>query len=296
MHKSGSISEWLSIYQLPIGAIGFCIAQMLIILRRLGNQEAIELAEKADKKHDVAAQLKYDWEQLKEQDPVASEGTREVDDRIDRTLSLIHQGAEVYTGLEGSSRKKQLADEFVDELFPSGVFPITSMSFTEQHDAVVTLTDRLNGEFSEHVDELELRPLVDQLENLNDEFGDLLEADADRVVYDEVEAAYKEAEEAFHRLIVQVMGDYADDMETFNEVMAPVHKQTELMRRHLQRRGSAPPIDPETGEPVEPNDEGDTPVNDGGSPEESDGESSGQSDSESSGQSDGESSGNGENN
>jgi hypothetical protein len=252
---------------------------MLVILRRLGNQEAIELAEKADKKHSVAAQLKYDWEQQKQQDPVANDGARELDDEIDRTLSLIYQGAEVYTGIKAESRKSELADEFIDELFPSGVYPITSLSFAEQHDAVDTLLGRLNGEFTEHLEEMNLVELVDQLAELNDEFEELLEADADQVVYDEVEAAYREAEEAFHKVIVQVMGEYADDMETFNEVMAPVHKQTELMRRHLRRNGGRPAIDPETGEPVDPSGDGNTPVNDGGSPE-NDGESSGQTDDE----------------
>ncbi len=280
MHKSGSISEWLSIYQLPIGAIGFCIAQMMVILRTLGNQEAIELAEKADKKHDRAAQLKYHWEQQKEQDPVASEGARELDDEIDRTLSLIHQGAEVFTGLNEDSRQKELAEELIGELFPSGVYPITSMSFAEQHDSVEFLVERFDGEFEEHVDELNLRALVEQLRELNDEFGGKLRADTEQIVYDEVEAAHREAEEAFHQLIARLMADYANEMETFNEVMAPVHKQTELMRRHLKRRGSTPEIDPETGEPVEPSGDGNEPVNDGGSSEGDDGDSSEQSDSE----------------
>ena len=93
--------------------------------------------------------------------------------------------------------------------------------------------------------------LVEQLESLNDEFGGRLEPHRDGVSYDEVETAYVELEDAFHRLLITVMHDYCTDMETLNEVLSPVQDQTERTRRHLTTRGSIPEVDPETGEPIE---------------------------------------------
>jgi hypothetical protein len=243
--------EMLDIYKHPIEAIGFIIMRMLEILKRLGNQQAIEVAERALEKQEKASALKYDWEQQKTQDPVTNEGAQEIDDRIDATLTNLKKGAEVFASVERETEQKKLAEEFLDGLFADGVYPITSLPFAEQYVTVRELLRRLNGEFSEHVDRLNLRTLVDQLERLNDEFGEVLEYDIDQVEYAEVEAAYEEAEEAFHKLLIQVMCDYKDDLETFDEVIAPFREQEERTRRMLKRRANLPEIDPETGEPVE---------------------------------------------
>jgi hypothetical protein len=106
----------------------------------------------------------------------------------------------------------------------------------------------------------------------------------DLVSYDEVEAAHTEAQNPFHGLVAQVMADYYEEMETFNRIMEPVWEQTERTRRGYQRRGEAPPVDPESGEPLEPTGEGDNPDGegqpDGGTNSPGDGESDGQPDSQ----------------
>lgn len=243
--------EMLDIYKHPIGAIGFIVMRMLERLERLGNQQAVEIARRAREKQKKANALQYDWEQQKKEDPITNEEAQQLDDRIDATLTSLKTGAEVFTTIEQQTEQKQLAEEFLDGLFADGVYPITSQRFTVQHSMVDHLVSRLDGEFSEHVDRLNLRALVDQLARLNDEFGEALRFDIEQVEYAEVEAAYDEAEEAFHKLLIQVMCDYKDDLETFDEVIAPFKEQEERTRRMLKRRANLPEIDPETGEPID---------------------------------------------
>ncbi len=270
MKHTERIGELFAIYQFALGAIAYCITVMRNLLDDLGNQEAVEVAEKAKRKCDEARQLEYDWEQQKQDDPLTRPEAKALDDEIDSTLSRVMQVAEAFAESSRETRKSRLADELLDAVFPSGVYPITSKPFDEQNYAVDELLQRLNGEFSEHVQVVGLESLVEELEDLNQEFSEELNTTGEAVAYKEVEAARADAEDAFHRLIAKVMYDYGNDMETFNRVMEPLHEQTERTRRSLKRSGRIPEVDPETGEPVEQPSEDGQP--DGGSPEDSSGD------------------------
>ncbi len=298
--KYESVSDLTSLYQFPLGAVMYCVVRIRTALEALGDAKAVQLADEVEQKVDRARTLQYDWEKQKRIDPMRREGAKRLDNQIDQTLSSIARVAEEFASVDVATETSRLADELGSDLFPTGVFHITSKSFAEQHLTVDELLGRLNNEYGGHVDELNLRGMVDRLEELNEEFGEVIEPASDEVDYDEVEAAKVEAEEAFHLLIARVMADYGTDMETFNRIMKPVREQTEWARRQYRRRGRVPEVDPETGEPIErqePTGEedgpSDQPRNDGGS---SDGEPDGGSDGgsgdgggESSGETDGDS-------
>jgi hypothetical protein len=267
MKHTERIGELFAIYQFALGAIAYCLTVMRDILDELGNQEAVELAEMAIRKCERARQLEYDWEQQKQNDPLTRPEAKALDDKIDSTLSRLMQVAEAFADSNRETRESRLAGEMLDDLFPSGVYPITSKPFDEQNYAVDELLERLNGEFSEHVRAVGMESLVEELDDLNEQFSEELNTTGEAVAYKEVEAARADAEDAFHRLIAKVMYDYGDDMETFNRVMEPVHEQTERTRRSLKRSGRIPTIDPESGEPVDEAPEDGQP--DGGSPEDS---------------------------
>jgi hypothetical protein len=284
-----------AMYKYPLNAIGFIVLRMFEILQEVGNQEALEAARKARTKFERASELRYDWEQTKNESPVTNEGAQAIDDEIDVTLTHLKKGAETFTALKAQTEEKELAEEFLDELFAEGVYPITSQPFAEQYTTVRHLLQRLNGRFAEHVEKLNLTTLVDQLEELNQQFADAIKFDVEQVTYDEVQAAEAEAEEAFHKMLIRVMCDYKDDLETFHQIMAPLHEQRARMKRLLKDRANVPPIDPESGEPRDPNEglpeepdnegqnDGGSPENDGGSPENDD--STNDDNSESDGQS-----------
>lgn len=98
--------------------------------------------------------------------------------------------------------------------------------------------------------------------------------------YDEVEKAKVEAQDAFHMVVGHLLCTYGDDRETFQRVMEPINDQSRRTRRQVQRRGTVPPVDPETGEPVEPGEQGENPTggqNDGGQPTDGSGTNDGES-------------------
>lgn len=259
MHKVERFPDWFNLYKISLGAIAYCLAEMMGILEDLGNQEAVEVAREAKVKQERASDMKLQWEQQRDEDPLRSEDATKIDNKIDSTLSNILQIAEGFAEAEMETEQKRLADEFVGDLFASGVFPITSKPFHDQHEAVNRLLDQIEDGYTEHLEKLNLQRLVGQLRELNDEFSQRLgSTQADRIEYDEVEAATVEAEDAFYKLLVKVMHDYADDMETFNEVVYPLREQLEWTRRHMKRRGTVPEIDPDSGEPVDENADGES--------------------------------------
>lgn len=268
--QTESRGDWLSSYSsYPLSALAYMNMHLKEELEERANKEAVQDAEEAIRLQERAITAEYDYDAQKDQDPMVREGAQELDNRIDTTLSQLLQAAEAFAALEAETRQKQLAEELIDELMPTGVYPITSKSFGEQHLAVDEMLGRLRGDFSEHIEVLSLDEIVEQLAELNEEFGEKVNRPGDTVTYDEVQAARAEAQDAFDRLLIKILHDYGDDLETLRDILEPVHDQERKMQRALKRTGQAQEVDPETGEPVEPNEQ-DSPGGgpaDGGSPE-----------------------------
>jgi hypothetical protein len=282
MSKFGRLAIFLALYKYSLGSLKYILTRTRERLEELGNQEAIELVDEALEKHEIAVDADYQWNQTKREDRLKRQGTVKLDDKIDETLSSILNVVEGFTKMPDGSEQCDCAEEIIEEFFPEGVYPVTSMPFDDQHTHVDGLVRRMREDYPDHMEELNLTGLVDRLDELNEEFGRKLDP-VGGVEYDEVQAAYTEAEDAFHRAFVNILDAYSDDMETLNYVLEPLMEQRELTRRYQKRRGSVPPVDPESGEPVEetdgqppgqPDGESDGPSNDGGS---GDGESDGES-------------------
>ncbi len=263
--------DWLDIYKFAVGSLMYCITRMREALDALGNTEAVAVADEAERVCKQARALEYDWEVQKQEDPFTRPEAKKLDDEIDSMLSSLMQAGEAFAATTPDSEQGRLAEEYLDGLFPTGVYHITSQTFEDQHLAVQELVERLNGPYTEHVEAMSLTHAVDRLEALNEEFGELLKETGRTVTYKEVQSARAEAHDAFHRLFIKVLHDYGDDLETLNEILTPVHTQTERTRRSLKRSGKMPEVDPETGEPV---DEPHREQNDGGSSSEAEGEES----------------------
>lgn len=291
------LAEIFDFYRFGLGALTYCVTQMRDTLERLGFEKGVEYADRAKQRLDEAADKKYAYKQDQTREPLErQEGAQEIDDEIDQSLSNLLQGLQVFTSLPEGTEKRTLAEEVIEDLFPEGVYPITSETFHNQNLMVDKVTNRLRNDYQRHLQTLGLTEIVDQIEDLNTEFTGLLEPENEGVDYDEVRAAHTEAEDAFHRLVAVVIGEYTDDMETLNEVMRPVLEQTERTRRHMKRRGTVPPADPESGESVTPDNQDPTDRGspDGGSP--NDGESAeGESSTEGGSPNDGDSSTDGDN-
>ena len=250
--KFERIGEGFNFYRHTPGSISYCATQMRATLEQLGNAEALERLDEVDKACLLARRKRYDWDQRKTMDLMRRQGSRKWDDRVDRTLGALARAPEPYASLVGESEVKRLAVEFGEKLFPAGVRPITTQRYEDQHASVKEILSRLDDEFADHVDKLHLGPIVEQLKEFNRHYGESLKIDSSGVSHSDVEASRVAAEEAFHKLLIKVMHDYMDDLETLNNVLKPFFRQEERLRRHYQRRGSVPEIDPATGEALDP--------------------------------------------
>jgi hypothetical protein len=258
------LADIFDFYRFGLGALAYCVNQIRSRLDQLGFERGVQVADEVKRVLDEALEKKLAWKQQKRDRPIRQQGTQQIDDEIDQTLNNFVKALEAFTHMPDDSDQCQCADEIIDEMFPEGVYPITSETFNTQHALVDKIVAQLRDRYADELDDLSLTEMVDKLDRLNTEFERLLEPEGPGVTYDEVQSAHTEAEDAFHRLVAVVVGEYADDMETLNQVMYPVIEQTERTRRHLKRTGTVPEVDPESGEPVDPDDQAPT---DGGSPD-----------------------------
>lgn len=276
-------------YKLDPGGIKYILDEMIEAIKRLDFERGLELAKEARAAQRHALEMQIAWDQKKTSDKLAREGANEVDDQIDQTLSKLLQGLRTFAGFPEGNEKRRIAQEMIDQYFPQGVFPITSKSFINQHAHVDKLVGRLQDEHTQDLERLAMAELVDELAELNEEFGERLNPQ-DEISYDEVRAARAEAENAFYQFFAAVVGEFGDDMETLNEVLRPYVEVNNRIRRHMSRGGTQTQVDPDSGEPVEsngsePSGDGEAPT-DGGSP--TDGESTGDGESPTDGDSPGD--------
>lgn len=245
------IGEAFDFYRHTPGSIEYCAAMMRPLLTKRNNTDALDLVDKVEVECGKAREKKYDWVQKKKAEPLRRAGSKEMDNKVDRTLGRLLRAVKPYAEMEGDSPMKVLAKEMISELFPAGVGPITTQRYEDQYASVVELLERLDRDFSTHVEELRLEPLVDQLAEFNEAYGEGLAGDDKGVAHSDVEAARAEAEDAFHRLLIKIMHDYMFDLAELNEILKPFLRQEERLRRHYKRRGHVPEIDPETGEAID---------------------------------------------
>jgi hypothetical protein len=245
------LGDRLDYYQFKVSGARYCLKEIDAMLDEIDNPRLQEKVDEAMELNDRAAQREYDWDNRKKRRRRARKGSNETDDKIDRTLSGIYDVVETNAELAVDSESKRLAEELRDELFPKGVFPITSATFERQHMHVEQLLERLTGRFTEHVDVLGLESVVDRLADLNETFDKQLQiVDEDQITFDEVQAARVEAREAFHKVIHVIFGDYVDAPETREKLLGPVERMDERIGRYVKRRGQIPEVDPDSGEPT----------------------------------------------
>jgi hypothetical protein len=247
----------------------YCLNKLDPMVADLDNERLREQLVEAMELNERAGEMELAYKTDKQTRSEARNQAAAIDDKVDRTLSSIHDIIDNNAEMDRECRARSLARELREEFFPTGVYHLTSAKFDEQHMNVEDLLDQLQTGFSEHVQKLGLEPMVETLAELNEEFGrqlDLAEAD-DSVTYDEVQEARSEAREAFHKVVFMIFGDYANQPETREKLLEPIENQHELIGRYHRRNGEPPTVDEENGEPVEPTDQ---PRNEG-EPDESDG-------------------------
>jgi hypothetical protein len=269
-----NIGWLLNMYDFDIESIRRALTEVDEKLAIVSNDRLQELVDEAMELSDRAADFEFEWDSTKNVTPEERKRATETDDEIDTTLSSIHDILQTRAEL-GDTKQGEMAREMLGELFPKGVYPITSANFARQEMHVESLLERMDGPFSEHVEVLQLEDFVDRLARLNEEFDQQIAVgDDDQVTFDEVREARVEARDAFHRVVFAIYGDYCKDPETRQELFAPIRAENERIGRRIARRGGT--SDPgRPGGPGEPTDSETDGQNDGGSGQNDGGQSDG---------------------
>ncbi len=248
-----TLEERLTMYQQKVSSMQYSAQEVKRKLSDYDDQRLEEMVHKAVEQINRAAEFEFSWSTSKNARSDAREGSVETDNKIDRTISSIYQVARAIAETPSDSPKKEYAERLADEVFPNGVYPITSVEFQEQRMHVDELLGKLTGEYAECIDELGLSDELATLQELQETFREQLSrVDHEEVTFDEVQAARVEAREAYHRMVAVIMGNYCDDPECFRDLMEPIDQQQDKIRRYVTRRGEIPEVDPESGEPTEP--------------------------------------------
>ena len=246
------IGDLLSLYVFGTGSMLFCLQDMDKKAQSLGNDPLVERIQDALALNARARKSHFQWETQKRDDPQVRRAAVNRDNKIDRTIGQIYRITKSYAGVEADLPVKEAGQTIKDGLFSRGIAPIVHATFEEQHVLNKELIDRLRNDYADEVEILGLTPLVDTLADHNAAFRRELNVTRDEyLTYDEVQSARAEAQDAFHKVIFHIVGDYLDDLDAALDLLATVEDQQERISRYRRRRGSRPEVDPSTGEVID---------------------------------------------
>lgn len=250
---TNDISSYFGIYELTPSAIGYVARQVREKLVQEGApQEIVDRTDECEETATSAQRAQYDWRQKKKAEPRRENRASKIDAKLDQSVSSLFKGLKTQLDLPPDSTRHQLAREVIDDLFPEGVYPITSLRYEDEHGAVQVMLNRLDAKYSQHISQLGLDEHVALVTDLNDKYGEVLtHTDDSHLTYADVRAARKEANARYRELLVVILAEYVDDDEARARVTGPVRSQNEWTARYYKRRGESPEVDPETGDPVD---------------------------------------------
>ena len=186
----------------------------------------------------------------------------DLDNRADRLLGAIFRDCrDTSVTFRKDNPLRGQAAELVGELFPGGVQPFTQMTHVDQHAEMERLVEAFNGRFKEQVGALGLRPKVDELAQLTQEYGERLRARGvtKSVTYDDLRAADAEGQDNLLRIIARIIGQFSgkgdEDAAARTALIGPILQQQEEIRTYYRSRRSVRDVDPETGEEEAPPEE-----------------------------------------
>lgn len=191
----------------------------------------------------------------------------EIDSRVDQTLTGMRDTAAVYVrGAPVGDPTRMAAERFLDKVFPTGVYPITSLPFVDQLAAVERILTIIGTELNAEVALLGLVPMVALLTALTDEYRDILAIGPSNLAFAEVRQARDFGQDQLAVLVALIIShfprpDDITDRRARAELLAPILAQQQAIRQYLNDRRSVPDIDPDGEPPVgEGEPEGSPPV------------------------------------
>jgi hypothetical protein len=246
------IARDLGYYHSSIGSRIFVLTKTRPKAEKLGNKRLVGKIDLGLKAYRIAATMRLKYVMQRDTDRTARNGAVRVDADLDATLGDLFEFFELHANRRRESAQKTAAQAIVKHLFPSGVFPITSSQYDEQHSLITTLIKALKRDHAKELDILHARDLLDDLDAVNTKFGEALDIlGRDTVSYADTQAQRTLADEEFKKVTLIIHADYCDDDATRADLLKAIEAQDARTGRYFKRRGVAPEIDPDTGEIIE---------------------------------------------
>lgn len=173
---------------------------------------------------------------------------------IARLITGIRDAAYLYA-LGADEAAEAEVERFVEEVFPAGVFAVTTMQSADKAAEVSRIVDLLQGPLAPQVAHFGLTYLVERLATTNDAYRDALYVD-EPVDFATVREAREQGQDMTRQIVAQVMGMYPLDtpehLAARDRLLGSIMQQDAAVREYRRSRRSVPDVDPDSGDVDEP--------------------------------------------
>ncbi|MDI1448049.1 hypothetical protein [Polyangium sp. 6x1] len=252
-----SLAAIFDIYSFSLGRRLFAIAQVRSAALTSGEPDVVTFAESCVDHDETLRNMEAHWAARDEKAPAFAPEAKILDVAIDGVLGAIRDTAE--RQVEASAPGDPIALKGVGllkELFPRGLFAVTSLPFVEELCEVERILAALESPTrAALVHELGLSRYVARLSDLVQQYRAALEKPLPpQVTFAEVKAARAEGQRRMLQLIAMIVGRYPSDEPADRAgraaLLGPILQQNEAIGQALRARRAADDVDPKTGEPV----------------------------------------------
>lgn len=179
-----------------------------------------------------------------------------LDAQIDRTLSAIAAMLDgLVSALPADAPLARDALLVKNEVFAGGVAALTSLPYEDELGATQSFIRRTtgNGDLAAVAARLQLRPLLDRLQDLVGQFQEVLAEPATREAsYEQVTAARVATQEKLLQVVARILGTYPTesptDVTARARLLSPILDQNARIGQSMRRRSTVVDVDPTTGE------------------------------------------------
>lgn len=239
---------------LPVGRRILTLESILAIARRMGDDALVMRCDTALDANRQARRMEMRYQSNKTKHSRARGESVELDAKVGEVLSgmcTVAQGQAV-----GDDEVARAAAEFILEVAPDGIAPLTRQSFEAQLTDARVLLDRFDDDLARHIELLGLTRHREHLRGLVPRFArELLAERAQPCTFSDVKAIDTAARDVFAATIFHVLAVYADSPVSRATLLTEYHRQSDLLSKYYRRNRKHVDVDPGTGEII---DEGDS--------------------------------------
>ena len=249
----GSLASIFDFYVFTSGRALFALRQVRSAAHEQGFTALVKHCDAAIAHGVATRQLERRWAG-EPVDTGANPAAQRIDVLVDRTLGAIRDGA--VNATQGAAPEDPIhakADAFVNQVFPLGVFEVTSMAYVDELAAVDDIVALLKGKLAGDVKEFALGTLVKRLADLAVQYRDALEAPPQSLVaFGKVRAARSELQGMVLEAVAIIVGKHHERTPEGTaarlSLLDPILRQNAAIGQYLKARRNVQDVNPETGE------------------------------------------------